>query len=588
MTVERRTWWKEATVYQVYPRSFADGDGDGVGDLAGLADRADYLDDLGVDAVWLNPVYESPMADNGYDVADYRAIDDTFGTMDDWRRVRDALHDRDIRLVMDFVPNHTSDEHEWFEISRRRGATADWYHWADGVDAADASWSSERGPDGEAPPNNWQSFFGGPAWSYDDEREQWYLHLFDPKQPDLNWENPAVREAVADEMQFWLDEGIDGFRLDVVNLLSKPAGYPNGEQSDPFNGTLRLVPNGPRIHEYVSELAEEVFDDERLLTVGECIGEPSVEEAAEYVGPDGDGLSMIFHFDHVGIGRGERLWEREEWSLTDLKETFDRWQEGLYGRGWNSLYFNNHDQPRVVSRFGDDDEYRRESATCIATLLHTLRGTPYVYQGEELGMSNPTFESLSEFRDVETVRTVENALAAGEVSSFEAIKDGLNAHSRDTSRTPMQWTTGEHAGFTDGDPWIRLHEDHDEVNVERQRGDPDSAWHYYRRLIDVRDDHPVLVYGEYENHTPEDERVWAYTRTLDDANTATDTAADANHDRAFVALNWSGDRVDVTPPQAVAGADTTLELSNYGETPSPGAVESYTARPWEARVYLLK
>ncbi|WP_284014243.1 alpha-glucosidase [Halobaculum litoreum] len=444
-----RAWWKEATVYQVYPRSFADSDGDGVGDLAGLAARADYLADLGVDAVWLNPVYESPMADNGYDVADYRAIDDTFGTMADWRAVRDALHERDIRLVMDFVPNHTSDEHEWFRTSRRRGATADWYHWADGVDADAVAYdATDEGPAGEAPPNNWRSFFGGPAWAYDDEREQWYLHLFDPKQPDLDWSVPAVREAMYDELRYWLDEGIDGFRLDVVNLLSKPDGYPSGDPDEPFNGTLRAVPNGPRIHEYVAEMHDAVFADRDLLTVGECIGDTDVDDAARYVGADGDGLSMVFHFDHVGIGRGEALWEREEWALTDLKAVFDRWQTGLEGRGWNSLYFNNHDQPRVVSRFGDDGEYRRESAACIATLLHTLRGTPYVYQGEELGMTNPTFESLAEFRDVETVRTVREAIEDGDIDSFEAVREGAE---RPLARHQPD------ADAVDGRPERRLH-----------------------------------------------------------------------------------------------------------------------------------
>ena len=333
MTDERRRWWKEAVVYQVYPRSFADSDADGVGDLRGLADRADYLADLGIDAVWLNPVYESPGADNGYDVSDYRAIDEQFGTMADWERVLAALHERDIALVMDFVPNHTSDEHEWFERSRRRGAPADWYHWRDGADADAVNWNADAGPDGEAPPNNWQSLFGGPAWSYDDEREQWYLHLFHRKQPDLNWETPAVREAVADEMQFWVDKGIDGFRLDVVNLLSKPEGLPSGDPDWPYRGSLLSVPNGPRIHEYVSELHDRAFAGEDLLLVGECVGETPVDEAARYVGPDGDGLGMIFHFDHVGIGRSERLWERSEWSLTDIKQVFDRWQDGLRARG---------------------------------------------------------------------------------------------------------------------------------------------------------------------------------------------------------------------------------------------------------------
>ena len=587
---ETRRWWKEAVVYQIYPRSFNDSDGDGVGDIPGICRKVDYLDDLGVDVVWLNPVYESPNADNGYDVSDYRAIMDEFGTMKDWEVLLAELHDRDIRLVMDLVANHTSDEHEWFQRSREsRGSEhRDWYFWREGRDAAAVPWDAEGGPDDEAPPNDWESFFGGPAWTYDEATGEWYLHLFDEKQPDLDWTNERVREEVFDTMAWWLEKGIDGFRMDVINLISKPPGLPPVD-SERGVDTFDRIADGPRVHEYLTEMRDAVLSPD-LLTVGEMVGEElPMEEARQYVGQgaDCDGLSMLFHFEHMHLDRGEELWETSEWDLTDLKNVFDRWQAGLADEGWNSLYFANHDQPRSVSRFGDDEEYRRESAKLLATLLHTLQGTPYVYQGEELGMTNVPFESLDEFRDVDTLNPIRRAVERDEIDSFERVAEGVRANSRDNARTPMQWSAGANAGFTDGEPWIKVNPNHEEVNVADEREDPDSVWHYYRRLIELREEHDVMAYGDYDPYLREHEEVWAYTRTLGEV-------------RWLVVLNFSGTETEFElPADVVADADPEVVIANYeagetdreraDETAPIGAAEAgeFRLRPWEARVYDL-
>ncbi|MCT9098122.1 alpha-glucosidase [Haloarchaeobius sp. HME9146] len=569
-------WWKEAVVYQVYPRSFNDTDGDGVGDLQGVIEKLDYLDELGVDVVWLNPVYESPNADNGYDIADYRSIMDEFGTMADWEDLLDGLHERGIALIMDLVVNHTSDEHEWFVQSRDpESEYRDWYWWREGVDADEVDWDTEEGPEGEAPPNDWGSFFGGPAWAYDDETEEWYLHLFDRKQPDLNWENTDVREEVFDMMQWWLEKGIDGFRMDVINLISKV------EADAPDDAIPEHYFNGPRIHEYIQEMNEEVLEGENLLTVGEMIGdEMAMETARQYVGENGDGLSMIFHFEHMLLDRGHNIWEREELDLTEFKAVFDRWQHGLADDGWNSLYLNNHDQPRMVSRFGNDDEYRRESAKLLGTLLHTLQGTPYIYQGEELGMTNYPFESLDDYQDVDTVNPVQNAIDDGRIDSFEAVADDVRQNSRDNARTPMQWSDDEHAGFTDGEPWMQVNPNHEHINAEAEREDPDSVFHYYRALIDLRKEHDVVVYGEYDQLTPDHEELWAYTRTHGD-------------EQLFVALNFSDSSttMDVSESVDLGDDEATLLLGNYGQREEPAdadALASLDLRPWEARVYRLE
>jgi len=549
-------WWQDAVVYQIYPKSFNDTDADGIGDIPGIVEKVDYLADLGVDAVWLSPVYQSPQADNGYDISDYRAIDDQYGDLDDWGELLAALHDRDIRLIMDLVVNHTSDEHDWFQRSRRgEEPYDDYYYWREG--------------DPDEPPNNWDSFFGGSAWSYDDEREAWYLHLFDEKQPDLNWRNPAVREDVYDMMRWWLDRGIDGFRMDVINLISKTDGLPDGDPHGGLVGAEHFM-NGPRVHEYLSELFEETIDtvDRAVMTVGETPG-VSVEDAHRYIA---DGMSMVFHFEHVDVPAGDDKWDRGEWSLTELKEIIDRWQTGLGEAGWNSNYLSNHDQPRAVSQFGNDDAYRRESATLLGTFLFTLRGTPYVYQGQELGMTNAPFESPEDLRDVESINFVESAIENGNAESYADVRDAVEAASRDNARTPMQWDDGPNAGFTDGEPWIGVNPNYTEINAEAQRGDPDSVRAYYQELIAVRHDADVLVYGDFEMHYPDHESVFAYTRTL-------------GEDRALVVLNWADESTTIDVPAGVPVDELALALANRGDIPAT-LDERLVLEPWDARVYL--
>jgi glycosidase len=555
---DERAWWKEAVVYQIYPRSFNDTDGDGIGDLQGIAEKVDYIDDLGVDVVWLTPVYDSPQVDNGYDIRDYRTIHDEYGTMADWEALRDALHERDVRLVMDLAVNHTSDEHEWFRRSRRReDPYRDYYLWG-------------AGPPDE-PPNNWESMFGGRAWSYDDEREAWYLHLFDERQPDLNWRNPDVREDVHEVMRWWLDRGIDGFRLDVINLLAKPHGLPDGDPDDAIPGSS-LFMNGPGIHEYVREMHEQVFAAYDVVTIGETV-DITPEDAQQYVE---DGLDMVFPFEHMYIDAGDAgPWDVVDWDLGDLKAVTERWQT-VPGEGWIGLYLSNHDQPRLVSRFGDDEEYREESATMLATFLFTLRGTPFVYQGQEIGMTNAPFERLDEYRDPATILRVEHALETGDAEVFEEIRNVVNYWSRDNARTPMQWSGAENAGFTTGDPWIKVNPNYSEVNVERERTTEDSVMQYYRRLVDVRADNPALVYGRYEPLAEDHPEVFAYRRQWE-----------GSPEWSLVVLNFFGGDPSFTLPEALDYDRSDLLVTNYGTglSDDPGR---FDLRPYEARVYRLR
>ena len=553
-----RPWWKEAVVYQIYPKSFNDSDDDGVGDIPGIVEKVDYLDELDVDAVWLSPVYQSPQADNGYDISDYRAIDDQYGDLEDFEAFLTELHDRDIRLIMDLVVNHTSDEHEWFQRSRRgEKPYDDYYYWHEG--------------DPETPPNNWESIFGGSAWSYDDEREAWYLHLFDEKQPDLNWRNPAVREEVYEMMRWWLDRGIDGFRMDVINLISKTEGLPDGDPAGGLVGAEHFM-NGPRVHEYFSEMMVETIDtvDREIMTVGETPG-VSVEDARQYVGEGGDGLSMVFQFEHMGVGDGDSKWDAGEFDLVEFKDVFDRWQTGLAADGWNSVYLSNHDQPRSVSQFGTDGEYRQQSAKLLGTFTHTLHGTPFVYQGEALGMTNASFESIEELRDVEAINFVEETIESGDADDFDDVRDAIEAVARDNARTPMQWDDSPNAGFTDGDPWLKVTDNYTEINVASEREDGDSIFQYYRKLIDLRHDNDVLVYGNFELHYPDHESVFAYTRTL-------------GEDRALIVLNWADNPTTVEVPDDVPTDDLELAIANQ-DVPT-GVNAQFELKPWEARVYL--
>ncbi len=474
-------------VYQIYPRSFADCSGDGVGDLPGIAARLDYLAELGVDVVWLSPIFPSPQDDNGYDIADYQDVDPMFGTLADLDALIAAAHDRGIRIVMDLVVNHTSDEHPWFVESRRStdNPKRDWYIW-------------------RTTPNDWQSFFSGSAWELDQATGEHYLHLFSRKQPDLNWENPEVRQAVYAMMRWWVDRGVDGFRMDVINLISKPAGLPDGD-------ARVLCANGPRVHEFLAEMHREVLAGRGLLAVGETPG-ASVEDARRYSDPARAEIDMVFTFEHVQLDAGTTKWDLRPLRLTELKANLTQWQDGLAEAGWNSLYWDNHDQPRVVSRWGDDGEHRVASAKSLATVLHLLRGTPYVYQGEELGMTNAHFTRLEQYRDIESVSWAKGAIAAG--LTMPEVLRALAVKSRDNARTPVQWDASAHAGFTAGTPWLPVNPNYIEINAEAARKDPDSVFHHYRRLIALRHTLPVVVDGDYRLLVPDDEQVFAYVRTL--------------------------------------------------------------------------
>ncbi|MBV0923002.1 alpha-glucosidase [Halomicroarcula limicola] len=557
---DERAWWKEAVVYQIYPRSFADSDGDGFGDLPGLINRLDYVSSLGADVIWLNPIYDSPQRDNGYDISDYQSIDDEYGTMDDWEELLSEIHARDMKLVMDLVVNHTSVDHEWFQKSRRGDPEyEDYYIWREG--------------DGDGPPNNWQSFFGGSAWTYDEEREAYYLHLYDTSQPDLNWENEAVRRDVFETIEWWLEKGIDGFRMDVINLLSKADGLPDGDPDSEWVGSEHFI-DGPRITEYLDAMDEQVLSNYDVMTVGE-MPQLSVEQAKSYTGTDGP-LDMAFHFQHTKLDYAEnQRWAIGEWDLEELKEITSRWQNGLAEEGWNAIYWENHDQPRVVSRYGDPVNYRRESAKLLGTFSLTLSGTPYIYQGQELGMTNSPWTSIADMRDVDAINHAKALLETDDYDEYTDIQDTISYRSRDNARTPMQWEPSENAGFTEGDPWIQVNPNYDEVNVGDAEDDPDSVLNYYRDLLDLRDSHDALVYGDYCDLLPDHESVYVYTRTL---GTAEGT------ERLLVVLNFFGDEETVEVP--VKFETASLLLSNYDrDDDDPTTV---TLAPYEARVYELR
>lgn len=496
-------WWKQSTVYQIYPRSFLDSNGDGIGDLNGIAAKLDYLKELGIDVIWLSPVYDSPNDDNGYDVRDYQAIMKEFGTMGDWEKLVDGIHSRGMKLVMDLVVNHSSDEHAWFQASRqsRDNPYRDYYIWRDGKN--------------NGPPNNWGSIFGGPAWEYDAQTDQYYLHLFSRKQPDLNWENPTVREEIYRMMRWWLDKGVDGFRMDVINFISKVPGLPDGPQGEgePYGNGFPYFANGPRIHEFMQEMHEQVLSRYEVLTVGEMPG-VTTEQAVLFTDPERQELDMVFQFEHMDLDSGPGgKWDLKPVSLVDLKHSLARWQEELEGRGWNSLYFNNHDQPRIVSRFGDDGRYRTESAKMLAACLHFMRGTPYVYQGEELGMTNVAFESIDEYRDIETLNFYQDATERQGWSNEQAMRS-IYAKSRDNARTPMQWSADDNAGFTTGTPWISLNPNYPEVNANNEQEGEATVWHWYRDLIKLRKTEPLMVDGVFRLLEPEHEALFVYEREL--------------------------------------------------------------------------
>jgi len=556
-------WWKSAVVYQIYPRSFADADGDGMGDLRGVIGHLDHLQGLGVDVLWLSPVYPSPQDDNGYDISDYQDIDPAFGDLHTFDELLAATHARGMKLIMDLVVNHTSDEHPWFDQSRSGpdSPKRDWYWWRPPRDGM-----APGAPGAE--PTNWGSYFGGSTWAFDDATGEYYLHLFSRKQPDLNWENPEVRQAVYAMMRWWLDRGVDGFRMDVINHISKDPALPDGELpmgTAYANGGAAFL-NGPRIHEFLHEMHQEVFAGrDALLSVGEMPG-VTVEQAKLYTDPDRQEVDMVFQFDHVSVDRGPDPWALVPLRLTLLKAVFGRWQAGLADVGWNSLYWNNHDQPRAVSRYGDDGRYRVASAKMLGAVLHLHRGTPYVYQGEELGMTNAPFRDIGDFRDIEALGQYAQAVEK-EGRSPEDVLSVLRARGRDNARTPMQWDDSAHAGFTTGTPWLAVNPNHKEINAAAAVADPDSVYHFYRRLVELRHTEPAVVHGDFRMLLPHHEQLYAYTRRLDDTE-------------LLVIGNFSAEVVRAELEDAAAWASAELVLTNVATPP-----ESLTLGPWQVIVH---
>jgi oligo-1,6-glucosidase len=557
----RKAWWKESVVYQIYPRSFQDSNGDGIGDIPGIISRLDYLKRLGVDVIWLSPVYRSPNDDNGYDISDYQAIMDEFGTMDDWEALLKGLHDRGMKLMMDLVVNHTSDEHAWFAESRKSkdNAYRDYYIW-------------RPGKNGEEP-NNWVSFFSGSAWQYDEATDEYFLHLFSKTQPDLNWENPQVRREVYEMMTWWLEKGVDGFRMDVINLISKTEGLPSvGNDRYAWGGEHFM--NGPKVHEYIREMNEQVLAKFDMMTVGEAPG-ATPEEAIRYANLDGTELNMVFQFEHMDLDSGPGgKWDLRPWRLADLKATMTKWQTELDGRAWNSLYLNNHDQPRMVSRFGNDSErYRVLSAKMLATFLHMMQGTPYIYQGEELGMTNVRFPSLKDYNDLEIHNMYRERVTDGGADPAQ-VMESIYVKGRDNARTPMQWDDGANAGFTTGQPWLKLNPNYMTINAKAALEDPESIFYYYQQLIRLRKNHDIIVYGSYELILDEHEQIYAYKRSF-------------GSDRLLVLLNFTDREAsyELTERDFLDHEGVRL-IDNYNTISHTGA--KGVLRPYEAEVYLYQ
>ncbi len=514
MAEEKRAWWKEVVAYQVYPQSFQDTDGDGIGDLKGLTERLPYLAKLGIDVIWLSPVYLSPMDDNGYDIADYRVIDPQYGTLEDFDKMLETAHGLGIKLIMDLVANHTSDEHWWFKESRksRDNPYRDYYVWRDGKVAKDGT---------KLPPNNWESTFSGSAWEYDELTDQWYLHCFSVKQPDLNWESPSVRQEVCDLMAWWCDRGVDGFRFDVISMISKDQDFPDGKpKKNGFGEYGPYVTNGPRVHEFIQEMNEKVLSRYDIMTVGEAQG-VNLEQAKQYANADGTELDMIFQFEHVSAwkttaGAYIGKWGINKPQMPKVRALLNKWQLGLDGCSWNSLFWNNHDQPRAVSRFGNDSpEWREISAKMLAGCLHLMKGTPYILQGEELGMTNMHFTSLDQCRDVEELGIYRQAVEEQHIVTHEQMLAAFDNVARDNCRTPMQWDDSPNAGFSTGTPWIDVNPNYVEINAASQVDDPNSVFSFYRKLIELRHTMPIIVYGDYIPLLEDSPSIWAYERRMD-------------------------------------------------------------------------
>ena len=553
--MEKR-WWKESVVYQIYPRSFCDSNGDGIGDLNGITGKLDYLKELGIDVIWLSPVYKSPNDDNGYDISDYQAIMDEFGTMEDFDRMLATAHEKGIKIMMDLVVNHTSDEHKWFIESRKStdNPYRDYYIWRPAKE------------DGSLP-NNWGSCFSGPAWEYDKTTDMYFLHLFSKKQPDLNWDNPAVRQDVFDMMNWWLKKGVDGFRMDVISLISKEPGLPDKEPGINGYATFNVSANGPHVHEYLQEMRQKALNNADTITVGECSG-VTLEEAKKYARSDEKELNMVFQFEHMDVDSDEKAgkWTTRKMDLRDLKKILTRWQKGLQDIAWNSLYWENHDQPRSVSRFGNDsDEYREISAKMLATCIHMMQGTPYVYQGEELGMTNCPFNTLDNFRDLESINAFHELTEQGKMTE-EDMMAAIGYKGRDNARSPMQWDDSAYAGFSTATPWIMVNPNYTKINARDQVNREDSVFKYYQKLIKLRHESELIVYGTYDLILDDDKDIYAYIRTLGD-------------EKLIVYCNFSENTRKVEIPEEFV--NKKVLISNYSDAK---ANQKITLRPYEAIV----
>ncbi|MCK6256699.1 alpha-glucosidase [Fictibacillus sp. KIGAM418] len=557
----KKKWWKESVVYQIYPRSFMDSNGDGIGDLQGIISKLDYLKDLGIDVIWLSPVYKSPNDDNGYDISDYQEIMDDFGTMEDWEELLAACHERGIKLIMDLVINHTSDEHPWFVESRtsKDNPYRDFYIWREGKDGRE--------------PNNWESIFSGSAWKYDEQSDEYYLHLFSAKQPDLNWENEKVRRKLYEMVQWWVDKGIDGFRVDAITHIKKAQGL----EDLPNPGKKRYVPswdghlNQPGIQDFLKELKENVFMNDKIMTVGETPG-VSPEGAREYVDEEIGKFNMVFQFEHMGLDQTEESkWDLAPWKLSDLKDVLTKWQKGLEGSGWNSLYLENHDQPRSVSRFGNDKEYHNKSAKMLAAFYQFMQGTPYIYQGQEIGMTNVQFESIEDYRDVEILNLYREAQLDGK--SVPEIMKSIYVKGRDNARTPMQWKDAKNGGFSEGTPWISVNPNYPEINVALQQADENSILNFYKKLIKLRKEHSIIVYGTYDLVLDGHPDVFAYTRTLD-------------NEKLTVLCNFRSQSTQVELPESLKDDKAELLISNYEY--SGTGLKNFELQPFEVRVFYSK
>ncbi|UOQ86829.1 glycoside hydrolase family 13 protein [Gracilibacillus salinarum] len=552
-----KKWWKEAVAYQIYPRSFNDSNGDGIGDIPGIIEKLDYLQDLGIDVIWVSPIYESPNDDNGYDISDYQAIMNDFGTMEDFDQLLTEVHDRGMKLIMDLVINHTSDEHPWFLESRSAidNPYRDFYIWHPG--------------DNGKEPNNWESIFGGSAWEYDQHTGEYYMHVFSRKQPDLNWENPRVREKLYEMVNWWLDKGIDGFRIDAISHIKKTPGFPDLPNPDnkkyvpSFDGHM----NRDGIHIFLEELKQKTFDHYDIMTVGEANG-VSIDQADEWVSEDNGKFDMIFQFEHLD------LWGTSASGGLDihaLKDTFSKWQKGLHDNGWNALFLENHDQPRSISTWGNDEDYRNKSAKCLATLYFLMQGTPFIYQGQEIGMTNVQFDSIEDYNDIAIKNRYREGIASGK--SHEEMMEIIWKNGRDNSRTPMQWNTDKQAGFTSGTPWLGVNPNYQEINVAQAVTDPDSIYHYYKKLIDVRKSNAALLYGDYELILDDHHQIYAYTRTTDE-------------ETMLIITNLFEDEATYELPESLLQRSSSLCLSNYDVETGEQMVNG-VLRPYEARVYKL-